>query len=128
MTGYARSVDANQGEIIEALAKVGASIQTLQLEARGAPDLLVGYRGRNYLIEVKTARGKLNHRQRLFFDAWRGQAAVVHSVAEALAVLGIKIETQSRGGSPPPGNYIDPISAHSAQLHARWSDLTSKRG
>lgn len=90
MTGWARAVDANQGDIIAVLQAAGATVRTLQLEAQGIPDLLVGFREINYLMEVKTVRGKLNPRQVAFFETWQGQKAVVRTVAEALAVIGVQ--------------------------------------
>ena len=52
-------VDQNQQEIITALRQIGASVYPLHFAGKGCPDLLVGFRGRNYLIFVKTERGRL---------------------------------------------------------------------
>ena len=49
----AAKVDANQTEIVKALRQVGASVQSLAATGKGCPDLLVGIRGLNFLIEVK---------------------------------------------------------------------------
>jgi|GEM_PF-5567154 len=46
-------IDRNQPEIVEALRKLGASVQPLHTAHDGIPDLLVGYQGRNFLLEVK---------------------------------------------------------------------------
>ena len=51
--------DANQAEIVKALESVGASVLDLADVGRGCPDLLVGYAGREWLIEVKMPTGKL---------------------------------------------------------------------
>jgi len=45
--------DDNQDEIVGALWDIGASVQRLQSVKGGCPDLLVGYHGVNYLLEVK---------------------------------------------------------------------------
>jgi len=75
--------DTNTDAIVEALGLVGATVARL-----GNPlDLLVGFRGRNYLLEVKTAKGKLRASQAAFLEAWDGQAAVVRSVEDALRVI-----------------------------------------
>ena len=71
-----------------ALLKAGASVQTLAVCGQGVPDLLVGYQGRNVLLEVKTASGKLNKRQVEWHCDWRGQVEIVRSAEEALAVIG----------------------------------------
>ena len=49
----AAKIDANQTEIVKALRQVGASVQSLASTGKGCPDLLVGFRGVNWLLEVK---------------------------------------------------------------------------
>ncbi len=80
--------DTNEREIIEALIVVGASVQ--QLSVKGCPDLLVGYRGVNWLMEVKTDKGELTEAEFAFMEDWEGQADVVRSVDEALEMIGAK--------------------------------------
>ena len=46
-------VDANQAEIVAALRKVGAHVQSLAVIGKGCPDLLVSHRNRWHLIEIK---------------------------------------------------------------------------
>ena len=53
-------VDANQAEIVAAFRAAGATVLHLHSIGHGCPDLLVGYQGRNLLVEVKTADGKLD--------------------------------------------------------------------
>ena len=86
-------VDATQAEIVGALKKAGATVQPLHTVGKGCPDLLVGYRGRNWLIECKPNVGgpkkqSLRDNQREWFDGWKGQAAVVQDGDAALAVIG----------------------------------------
>ncbi len=84
MARYAyHRLDANHLEIVRALEAVGATV-----EPKGPLDLLVGFRGANYLIEVKTAKGKLRASQERFMADWRGQAVVVRSAQEALQTIG----------------------------------------
>lgn len=85
---YAKCRDRNEPEIIEALRKHGAIVYQLDRPV----DLLVGYDRQTWLIEVKQPGGKLTEGQDEFFDAWPGRggiAAVVRSVSEALALIGI---------------------------------------
>lgn len=78
--------DANAAEIFRALEQAGASVH------RGGPlDAIVGFRSKNYLVEVKTARGKLRASQKAFIRAWAGQVAVVRSVDEGLALIGCEV-------------------------------------
>ena len=81
-------VDDNQRVIVAALRTAGASVKPLHTVGRGVPDLLVGFRGANYLLEVKAKRGKLTAAQVVFFDEWRGSACVVRSTDDALRVIG----------------------------------------
>ena len=82
--------DGNQAEIVEALRKVGASVLDLADVGRGCPDLLVGYAGHDWLVEVKTPTGKLTADEVVFAQTWRGHICVVRSVEDALAVIGIR--------------------------------------
>lgn len=79
-----RRVDANQAEIVEVLRKYGCSVEVLSDVGRGVPDLLVGLRGKNYLLEVKRPGESLNAGQCQWWDAWRGDVLVVETVAQAI--------------------------------------------
>jgi hypothetical protein len=85
----ARRVDANQREIVGALRQCGCSVHSLASVGNGCPDVIVGIRGENYLLEIKTDTGKLTPQQRGWLLNWRGQKAVVHDVESALAAVGI---------------------------------------
>jgi hypothetical protein len=78
--------DPNQAEIVKALRAVGATVDII-----GEPlDLLVGYRGKNYLLEVKKdEKAALQPSQEEFFATWRGQRAKVTTIHEALAAIGL---------------------------------------
>ena len=79
----AAKVDANQSVIVEEFRRLGASVQCLHTVGKGCPDLLIGWRGRNYLIEVKDGpKAKLTPDQVVWFRGWNGQADVLRSVAE----------------------------------------------
>lgn len=88
----AAKVDANQTDIVAALRKIGATVQPLHGVGSGCPDLLVGYRGVNYAIEVKdgakppSAR-KLTPDQVEWHIAWRGHVAVADSIEAAISVV-----------------------------------------
>lgn len=94
MTRRAARVDANQGEIVQALRKVGAVVYSTAGIADGFPDLTVGYRRVTYLLEVKdgskppSAR-ELTPDQINWHTTWNGgPCVVVNSVGEALAAIG----------------------------------------
>ena len=96
MRKYTAKVDVNQPEIVKGLRKVGASVALTHGTGKGFPDLVVGYQGRNYLIEVigpdKLSRfrqnGGLSDNQVEWHDAWRGQVCKVNNLDEALEAIG----------------------------------------
>lgn len=85
----AARTDANQQEIVDALRKVGASVESLHRVGGGVPDLLIGFRNQNFLIEVKTGTGRLNDRQRDWHQLWRGHVAIARTIDEALRAVGL---------------------------------------
>ena len=94
-----KRVDQNQPLIVQALRSVGASVQFLHTIGKGCPDLLVGFRGLNFVLEVKNPAQKPSDR-RLTPDeerwhlTWSGQKAVVETIDEALAAIGAQIKPQ----------------------------------
>jgi hypothetical protein len=84
----AAKVDSNHREILEALREVGALVVSTAAVGMGFPDLCVGYRDKNYLLEVKGPKGELNPLQRALHGMWTGQMCVVRSVDDALRAIG----------------------------------------
>jgi hypothetical protein len=88
---YSNTRDGNEKSIVDALQQIGATVFRMDKPC----DLLIGYRGKNYLIEVKlplgprggTAHSQLNEWQREFDDTWNGQFNVVRSAEEAIELL-----------------------------------------
>ena len=88
----AARIDANQQAVVSALRQLGASVECLHRVGNGCPDLLVGFRNRTLLLEVKDGTKppcdrKLTEDQRRWHAAWQGQKAVVASAQEAVAVV-----------------------------------------
>lgn len=75
--------DANEPDVIKALRQVGATVVQ-----QDWCDLVVGYRGQNYLLEVKTESGDLKPSQERLLSEWRGHYAIVRSPADALKEIG----------------------------------------
>ena len=91
----ASRTDANHMEICLALRSYGVKVVSLATVGNGCPDLLCGYQGKNYLLEVKLdnvapSASRLNAVQRRWHMAWNGQVAVVRCVGAALDALEIK--------------------------------------
>jgi len=84
----ASRVDANQALIVRHLRAVGASVlHTHQL--KNCFDILVGYRGRSFLMEIKaTEKDTLTPGEAEFQRTWRGSPYhVVYTVDQALAII-----------------------------------------
>lgn len=83
---YTHGVDANQGEIVNALRQVGVCVVDLSAVGHGVPDLLCADMAGTFLVEVKTPEGKLRASQREFADGWPGDLYIVRDVGEAIEV------------------------------------------
>jgi hypothetical protein len=79
--GAKKRRDANEAAIVEALEAIGA--QVWRLSGLAVPDLLIWFRDRPFVVEVKTAKGKQQPSQ--VGTPW----PVVRSTEEALAAVGI---------------------------------------
>ena len=91
---YAAKVDQNQGIIVEALRKAGASVYVSSRFGGGFPDLIVSWWDddlgitRTCLMEVKTEKGYLTKKEREFLLNWKGQINIVRTPEQALEVIG----------------------------------------
>jgi Holliday junction resolvase len=84
--------DHNAVEIAAVLRNAGAIVRFIEGShgQAGIPDLLVGFRGVTYLLEVKVAKGRLSKVQEEFHASWRGgPIVVVRSPLEALGAIGL---------------------------------------
>lgn len=75
---------------MKALEQIGATVQSLHTVGKDCPDLLVGYRGCNYVLEIKTATGKLTPGQIDWHNWWRGEVQTVSSKEQAFAAIGVR--------------------------------------
>ena len=86
----AARVDKNQVNIVKALRQVGADVQHLHFVGQGCPDILVGHRGTNYLMEIKSnPKAELTADELEWHLHWRGQVCIVYSVQDALRTIGV---------------------------------------
>jgi hypothetical protein len=84
---HAKRTDANQEAIVKALRDAGADVWIISLPV----DLLVGYKGHSFLVEIKTdAKKRLTALQADFFENWSGSTlARVDSPEAALRMIGV---------------------------------------
>lgn len=88
-----KRTDRNHAEIIKALRKIqNISVFSTHEIGKGFPDIVVGYKGINYLIEIKdgnkspSAR-KLTDHELEFHLNWCGQCAIVKNIDELLKII-----------------------------------------
>lgn len=87
--------DSTQAAIVDALRKCGAFVQHITQVGNGAPDLLVGFRRRTFLLEVKGPKTPLDPRQVEWHASWRGLPVdVVRTPLEALQAVGAVRRTE----------------------------------
>lgn len=90
-----RKADSNHQDIIQGLEQWGASVLDLSAVGGGCPDLLVGWRNINLLVEVKRPgleqvrkRGRrqagTDQRQQTFAESWRGIPVLRATTTEAV--------------------------------------------
>jgi hypothetical protein len=83
-------VDGNQSEIVDDLRLIpGCTVAVLSAVGNGVPDLLIGYRGFNFLVELKDPtkpKGdqELTPAQVKFHAEWKGQVLKAFSYLEIL--------------------------------------------
>lgn len=116
--------DKAERPIIDALKAAGASVYPIS--SKDIPDLLVGYRGQTFLLEVKSrltntkkdgytrkTTTKVSEGQQAFMDTWKGgPVRVVHTPEEALHAIGAPVE-----GVLEP---LKPIPVLSAEAHRAY--------
>lgn len=85
-------VDANQKEIVAKLREIGCSILHTHQLGKGAPDIIIGFNNRNYLVELKDG-SKTKSQQKLtpdeveFQNEWKGNYHVCNSFEQVKSIL-----------------------------------------
>jgi hypothetical protein len=82
---HAARTDANQKEIMDALKKVGVSVEYIKL-----PFDCVYYNHRNHetgFLEIKTEDGRLTKAQLEFISRWPGHVRVAKTPQEAIRLI-----------------------------------------
>ena len=84
---YAARVDKNQEQIVATLRAAGAYVWIIGLPV----DLLVGYKGKTFLVEVKDGpKKRLTVLQDDFFNNWSGSTlARIDGSEAALRMIGV---------------------------------------
>jgi hypothetical protein len=87
MIRRAARVDANQAQVVSALRAAGAYVWIIGLPV----DLLVGYEGKTFLVEIKDGPKKtLTRLQQDFFSNWcGGNLHRIDNAEQALSMIGL---------------------------------------
>lgn len=93
--GYGKKVDSNHGYIVQGLKALRFSVCDLSGVGQGVPDLIVGYRGVNVLVEIKSNRKNgLTFSQKEWHRTWQGSVIVAHELYEILITFANLIENE----------------------------------
>jgi hypothetical protein len=84
----ASRVDANQASIVRALRAVGASVLHVH-QLKNCFDILVGYRKRTFLMEIKVSEKEtLTPGEAEFMRTWQGTPYhIVYTVDQAIRII-----------------------------------------
>jgi hypothetical protein len=91
-----RKVDVNQPELVDQIRQIpGVSVRHTHMVGAGFVDLVVGFRGKNFLLELKNpdmppSKRKLTPDEEKFFKEWTGQVAIVHNLEDVLKIINQK--------------------------------------
>ena len=113
--------DQGNREIVALWRQVGASVLRIDpagdRHQKGAPDYLVGFRGKDYLIELKRPGEKLRPEQEMWHRLWKGRKVqTVDNENDALLAIRFAVPARRKGSSawedaheplPVPGRYPD---------------------
>jgi len=87
MPKYAARIDANQPDIVKSFRKLGCSVAHIHMVGDGIPDIIVGFQGNNYLIEIKDgskppSKRKLTDDEQEWHDNWLGSVHIIESISD----------------------------------------------
>lgn len=90
----AKRVDDNQRQIVNQLRQLGATVRHLHMVGDGLPDIIIGFRKKNFLIEIKDHKKKksakkLTEDEQEFFNTWNGQVDKCETLEEIIKIIGL---------------------------------------
>ena len=76
-------VDLTQSDAVKRLRQIGASVAVTSQLGGGFPDLVVGFRGRTLLVEMKTGNEPLTQAEKDWHAKWSGHVVIARTAEEA---------------------------------------------
>jgi Holliday junction resolvase len=88
----ARRTDTNQGKLVKEMRDMGMSVHITSGLGSGFPDLVAGFRGINYLFEVKDenkppSKKRLTPDEQKFFADWNGTVYKIEKIEEVVEII-----------------------------------------
>ena len=86
---YAKRVDLNHQEVVKTLHLLGASVFDASRMGLGFPDLVVGYKQKTVLVEIKSSeQKKFTQAQLKFMENWNGSTVIrINDVEGAIRLI-----------------------------------------
>ena len=86
-----KRTDENQKDIVNSLREFGCSVKVVS-DTRGFVDIVAGYRGINFLFEIKNPNMPLSKQaltpdEQRFHDSWLGSVYIITSSDEAIDIM-----------------------------------------
>lgn len=85
----AKRTDKDHVQVSKWFRDLGASVRDTHTIGNGFPDIVVGYKMFNVLVEIKTPKGKLNEKEEKFHKEWKGLAYVVRSKRDVRRLISV---------------------------------------
>jgi hypothetical protein len=92
-----KRTDANHKQIIDQIRQIPfASVFSTHELGKGFPDIVVGFRGINYLFEIKdgkksASQKKLTEAEVKFHNNWMGQVHIIEKIEDILQILKLNV-------------------------------------
>jgi hypothetical protein len=89
----AKRIDENQPALVKQLRQIpGVTVAHTHMIGEGFGDIIVGFRGKNFLIEIKDpskppSKRRLTPDEEKFHNEWTGQIDVAETVSDVLNVI-----------------------------------------
>lgn len=87
-----KRTDRNHKEILDYCRSRGASVYSTHALGKGFPDIVMGYKGINYLLEVKDgakppSQRKLTLDEEAFHGKWKGMLHIIKSTSDIDSII-----------------------------------------
>jgi len=87
MARIAARTDSNQKEIVKSFRKLGCTVTHTHAVGKGFPDIVIGFQGNNYLIEIKDgmkspSQRRLTDDEQKWHDEWKGSVHIIESISD----------------------------------------------